>query len=66
MALLLVLVLPVHHKSSIGEEKRSIINAGLILGRRGTRENGLIRENYAQVYIGITLNDKWFIDYKYR
>lgn len=49
-----------------GERKINTINTGVILGRRGTLANGLIQENYLNIYIGITLNDKWFIKYKYR
>ncbi|HBF19548.1 MAG TPA: hypothetical protein DDW81_05580 [Cryomorphaceae bacterium] len=59
--------LPVRQKSlGPGEVKVSTINTGIVLGRRGTTANGLIEENYLNVYIGITLNDKWFIKYKYR
>lgn len=49
-----------------GEVKVSNVNLGMRLGRRGTLENNLIRENYLSLYLGISLNDKWFIDYKYR
>lgn len=49
-----------------GEVKVSTINTGIVLGRRGTTANGLIQENYLNIYIGVTLNDKWFVKYKYR
>lgn len=49
-----------------GEVKRSTINTGIILSQRGTLDNGLIKESYLKFYLGITLNDKWFIKYKYR
>ncbi|WP_417593044.1 hypothetical protein [Owenweeksia hongkongensis] len=59
--------LPVRHKNlAPGEVKASTVNIGAILGRRGTVENGLIQENYLNIYLGINLNDKWFIKYKYR
>lgn len=58
--------LPVRHKNlAPGEVKASTINIGAILGRRGTTDNGLIQENYLNIYLGINLNDKWFIKYKY-
>lgn len=41
------------------------INAALDFGRRGTTDNGLIRENYTRFAIGLTFNDKWFIKRRY-
>ncbi len=59
--------LPIRQKGlGPGEVKVSTLNTGVVLGRRGTTENGLIQESYLNVYLGITLNDKWFIKYKYR
>lgn len=59
--------MPVIHKNlAPGERKVSMLNAGVILGQRGSLDNGLIREKYVSVYFGISLNDKWFIEYKYR
>ncbi len=59
--------LPIRQKSPApGEVKISTLNIGARLGRRGTLQNNLIQEEYLNIYIGITLNDKWFIDYKYR
>ena len=59
--------LPVRHKNlAPGEQKASMINIGGILGSRGSLDNGLIRETYLNIYLGIRLNDKWFIKYKYR
>ena len=49
-----------------GEDKVNTLNMGLVLGRRGSTDNGLIQENYLNFYLGVTLNDKWFIKYKYR
>lgn len=49
-----------------GEVKVNTVNTGIILGRRGTTDNGLIQESYLSFYLGITLNDKWFIKQKYR
>jgi hypothetical protein len=59
--------LPVRQRGLAPEEvKSSTINMGVVLGRRGTLESGLIQENYLNFFIGVTLNDKWFIKYKYR
>jgi hypothetical protein len=41
------------------------INLSTELGQRGTLNNGLVRERYATVYIGITLNDLWFQKFKF-
>jgi len=40
---------------------RSTINCGFELSSRGTKDNGLIKENMAKLYLGFTLNDKWFV-----
>lgn len=41
------------------------VNFGAELGQRGTLNNGLVRERYANLYIGFTLNDKWFNKVKF-
>lgn len=38
----------------------SNINLGLEVGRRGTKDNGLIQENFFNVSLGFSLNDLWF------
>ena len=38
----------------------SNINIGFELGKRGTTAASLIQENYANISIGFSLNDKWF------
>ena len=40
--------------------KISNINLGFELGRRGTTDNNLIKENYYNFRLSISLNDKWF------
>lgn len=35
------------------------------VGSRGSINDNLIRENYFQVYVGATINDRWFIRRKY-
>jgi len=41
-------------------KKLSLLNLGFDLGRRGTTNNGLVKEKYANFRVGLTLNDKWF------
>lgn len=41
------------------------INLGTELGRRGATKNNLVRENFANIYLGFTINDKWFQRYKF-
>jgi len=41
------------------------LNLGAEFGQRGTLENNLIRERFVNVYLGFTLNDKWFQKYKF-
>jgi len=43
----------------------SNINLGVEFGRRGTLNSGLIKENYVNFQISLSLNDKWFIKRKY-
>lgn len=43
----------------IGKEL-STFNLGMELGKRGTINNGLVKENYFNLRLGLTLNDKWF------
>ncbi|WPR72543.1 hypothetical protein SLW70_05245 [Flavobacterium sp. NG2] len=38
----------------------SNINIGFELGKKGTTSSGLIQENYANISVGLSLNDKWF------
>ncbi|MBK9175076.1 MAG: hypothetical protein IPM46_01815 [Flavobacteriales bacterium] len=48
----------------VGSRSRSRLNLGTELGQRGTTNDGLLLERYANVYIGITitpeLNEPWF------
>ena len=36
------------------------INLSTEVGRRGTEKNNLVRDNYVNINLGFTLNDKWF------
>lgn len=46
--------------------KLATLNVGMILGSRGTNASGNIQETYSRFVIGLTLNDKWFTQFKYR
>jgi long-subunit fatty acid transport protein len=43
----------------------SNINLGFEYGKRGTTNAGLVEENFINVFISLSLNDKWFIKRKY-
>ncbi|MCG2609982.1 outer membrane protein transport protein [Flavobacterium sp. SM15] len=43
----------------------SKINLGLEYGKRGTRSNGLVEENYFNVSFGLSIGDRWFVKPKY-
>jgi hypothetical protein len=43
----------------------SNINLGFEFGKRGTKNVGLVQENFGNVMIGLSLNDKWFQKRKY-
>jgi len=40
------------------------INFAAEVGRRGTLNDGLVRENYVNLHLSFTLNDRWFQKYK--
>ena len=41
------------------------INFSAEVGKTGTVSNGLVRENYVNIHLGFTLNDKWFQRFKF-
>jgi hypothetical protein len=41
------------------------VNFSAEIGQRGTLANGLVKENYVNLHLGFTLNDKWFQRYKF-
>lgn len=41
------------------------INLAAEYGKRGTLTNGLVKENYINLRLSFTLNDLWFVKYKY-
>jgi len=42
------------------------VNFSAEVGKRGTLDNGLVRENYVNLHVGFTLNDKWFQRFKFQ
>lgn len=42
------------------------INLSAEVGKRGTLDNGLVKENYVNIHLGFTLNDKWFQKYRFQ
>ncbi len=40
-------------------------NLGIELGQRGTKDSGLIQENFLRLSVGLSLNDKWFTKRKF-
>jgi hypothetical protein len=43
----------------------SNLNLGVEYGRRGTATQNLVEENYTNVLLSISLNDKWFVQRKF-
>jgi hypothetical protein len=43
----------------------AVFTTSLQVGSRGTTDNGLFRENFTRLNLGITFNDTWFLKYKY-
>jgi hypothetical protein len=43
----------------------SNLNLGIELGKKGTTSAGLVKENYFNISIGLSLNDKWFVKRKF-
>jgi hypothetical protein len=43
----------------------SNVNIGFEYGNRGTTNAGLVNENYMNVRVGLSLNDRWFVKSKY-
>lgn len=43
----------------------SNVNLGLEYGKKGTTSNNLVQENYFNINLSFSLNDKWFVKSKY-
>lgn len=50
--------LPVNYLSSN-------VNLGVELGTRGTTNASLVQENYINIFVSLSLNDRWFVKRKY-
>lgn len=46
--------------TSLPMANASSLDLGFKFGVRGTTQNSLIRENYLQIVLGATINDRWF------
>ncbi|MEN8956791.1 MAG: outer membrane protein transport protein [Flavobacteriales bacterium] len=63
--------LPIKPSSTSKNKFRSLsmINIGMNVGRRGTTDNGLIQENFTNVYFGISIMpqvvNRWFVKRKF-
>jgi hypothetical protein len=44
----------------------SNINLGFEVGQKGTTKNNLVQENYFNVSLGLSFNDRWFIKRRFR
>ena len=53
-------------KSNLYTGSRSMVNLGIEVGRRGTLENSLIKENYVRVFLGVSIFERWFIKRRYK
>jgi hypothetical protein len=42
----------------------SNVNVGMEYGRKGTKAADLVRENYVNIIVSLSLNDKWFVKRK--
>ncbi|NVK27402.1 MAG: hypothetical protein HWE14_05120 [Flavobacteriia bacterium] len=52
--------------TSPNDVKLATLNIGMVFGQRGLRDSGNIEETYARFVVGLTLNDKWFTQFRYR
>lgn len=43
----------------------SNVNLGFELGKRGTKDAGLVQENYMNFSVGISFSDRWFVKRKF-
>ena len=43
----------------------SNLNIGFEYGRKGTTHAGLVKETYANIFLSLSLNDRWFVKRKY-
>lgn len=48
----------------LGKSMISTLNLSLQAGQRGTVANGLVSETFFRLFLGININDRWFVKYK--
>jgi hypothetical protein len=61
------MAMPVGGRSFIpGDVKVSTVHLGLSVGQVGRLGSGLVREQYLRAFVGVTLNDQWFMKAKFR
>jgi hypothetical protein len=49
-----------------GDVKFATLHIGAQVGTYGTKQNNLVQEFFTQAVVGVTLNDQWFMKFKYR
>ncbi len=50
---------------SLPVSRFSSVDLGFKYGRRGSTDNGLVREEFFKIYFGITFNDRWFVQRRF-
>jgi len=50
---------------SLPVSRISSIDLAFKFGRRGSKDNGLVKEEFFKFYFGITFNDRWFVQRRY-
>ena len=44
----------------------SYLNVGVEIGQMGTTANGLLRQDYIKLFLGLTIKNNWFSKLKYQ
>ncbi|KAA5546400.1 PorV/PorQ family protein [Adhaeribacter rhizoryzae] len=52
---------PIGFRPQPPEYNQAALNFGFAFGKNGTTDNNLIRENYLQFNVGLSLNSSWFV-----
>jgi hypothetical protein len=48
----------------LGKGGLSMLNLSLLVGQRGTTDAGLVQETFFRFFVGMNINDRWFVRYK--
>lgn len=51
--------------NALGYTAASNVNIGVEVGKRGTTNAGLVQENYVNVFLSLSFNDRWFTKRRY-